>query len=182
MLLQLFLFVSFSLASSDDNYKPEDFVITTYTACKDQNVQFFAIKKFSAYHPFNTRGISIQITLVAELSQKVQEPYLEIQLANERIPLIRKKDLLCRPGILICPASFSQLVYGANIPIPTVIPLGNYKLRLIFKEGAKRLSCYETPITIKKVNLIEEINKDTSGEGEDDGIYYEDNAYDGEED
>jgi hypothetical protein len=138
------------------SYNPDDFNIKTYTACPDQNVQFFAIKKFNVYHPLNSRGLALQITLVAELSQKVQEPYLEIQILNQRIPLIRKKDILCRPGILICPASFSQLVYGVSVPIPNTIPLGEYKLRLIFKEGTKRLSCYETPISIKKLNLPEE--------------------------
>ena len=153
----------FSLSMS---VSPEDFYINAFIPCPEQEVQYFSIKKFQVYHPFFSHGLPMTITLVAELSQKVQEPYLEIQLLNHRIPLIRKKDLLCRPGILICPASFSQLVYGATVPIPTTIPYGDYQLRLVFKEGIEHISCYETKIHIKKLEIPEEPVEEVSYEGE----------------
>ena len=137
----------------------EDFVIKTYNSCPGQQQQYFSIKKIQLFHPFHSRGIAAQLTLVAELNQKVQEPYLEIQLTNQRIPLIRKRDNLCRPGILICPASFSQLIYGCSIPIPSTIPFGEYKLKLLFKEGQQSLSCYEIPISLKKMQIPDELDE-----------------------
>ena len=144
------LFFSFLLTFvQSKKYSANDYVFTNYAACPGQKHQYFAIKKFQVFHPLSMRGTALQVTLIAELSQKVQEPYIEIQFLNQRIPLLRKKDRLCRPGILICPASFSQLVYGVVLPVPSDIPFGEYKLRIIFREGIQKLSCYEMPLSIK---------------------------------
>jgi len=120
-----------------------------YEKCPDQKNQHFIIKKFDVNHPGGSRGVTLSISIVAELNHKVQAPYIEGQIISDRIPVLRFHDTLCKPGVLICPASFSQLVYGNQIPIPSTIEPGEYKLRLIFREGKEKLSCYETPITIR---------------------------------
>lgn len=126
---------------------------TKYSTCPQQMKQYFSIKKFEVFHPADTRGVNIQLQIVAELNHKVEEPYVEIQVTSGRIPFLRLLDPLCRPGILICPASFSQLVYGAQIPIPSTMPHGDYTLRIIFREGNERLSCYEAPLVVKNVDI-----------------------------
>ena len=163
------IFVSFLFALIESKkYSANDYVFSNYVACPGQRHQYFAIKKFQVYHPLSMRGTALQVTLIAELSQKVQEPFIEIQFANQRIPLLRKKDTLCRPGILICPASFSQLVYGAVLPIPSVVPYGEYKIRIIFREGLQKLSCYEMPITVKPFVAPDDENEE---QGEEYGYY-----------
>ncbi|EAY07120.1 hypothetical protein TVAG_342840 [Trichomonas vaginalis G3] len=131
----------------------EQFVKTQYKQCPGQTKQYFQIKKFEIYHPLDTRGMNLVIQLIAELNHKVQEPYLEVQLINSRIPFQRLLDPLCRPGILICPASFSQVVYGVQIPVPPTLPVGNYNIRLIFRERNDRLACYEAPINVKDLDI-----------------------------
>ena len=121
-----------------------------YEKCPNQKSQHFIIKKFDLTHPGNARGVMLSISIIAELNHKVQAPYIEGQIINDRIPVLRFHDPLCRPGVLVCPASFSQLVYGNQIAIPSTLEPGDYKLRLLFREGKDILSCYETPITIKE--------------------------------
>lgn len=140
---------------------------TKYKQCPKQNKQYFTMKKFEVQHPGDARGISIIIRIVAELNHKVEEPYLEVQIANGRIPFVRILDPLCRPGVLICPASFSQVVYGVQIPLSQTIPLGEYTLRVIFREGSERLACYESDLNVRDVDFEKMHLEDQERHGDD---------------
>lgn len=145
----MFLFLLNLFDGADPNRtKPVNFC-----QCPGQEHQYFSLKKFEIFHPKDTRGIPLVIRAIAELNHKVEDPKLEIQLVKGRIPYFRKIDDLCQPGILICPASFSQLVYGIQITISPIIPVGDYTLRLIFREKDKKLSCYESQMPIVDLDL-----------------------------
>lgn len=121
--------------------------------CAKQHEQYFKIKKLEVAQPMDTKGVLIQIHLIAELNHKVQDPHLEIQLVKDRIPYLRYLDSLCKPGVLICPASFSQMVFGKQFPIPSTTPTGDYNMRFIFREKDQRISCYEIPYEVKYIDI-----------------------------
>ncbi|EAY05636.1 hypothetical protein TVAG_216120 [Trichomonas vaginalis G3] len=135
------------------------FGTSEFRQCPGQAKQYFQIKKFDVSTAIETRGMTFVLHLIAELNHKVQEPYLEIQLANGRIPYTRKIDQLCRPGILICPASFSQVVYAVLLPVPATIPIGDYTIRMIFREGSEKLGCYESTLKVNDID-IEQLHRE----------------------
>ena len=133
-----------------------------FTACKGQKTKnVFKIHLpdgISYYVTSSSPGQMGTLTLQSELEGKVEAPYLEIQWLDpkdDRIPLYRTRDELCRPDILTCPASFSTIEYTDQVCIPSGSNnMDSYKLRLVFREFVRNeltdLGCFETIVPLNK--------------------------------
>ena len=99
-------------------------------------------------------GSLISLKFKASLEGKIENPFLDIQLYKKgyHIPIIRFHDDLCRPTILQCPATFSNINYINQITLPSHAEPGAYQLLLIFREGTKILACFETLFRINERN------------------------------
>ena len=86
-----------------------------FNKCQENGI--FIIKNIDLLNETIQKGYFNQISFYGEINDKVENPILEIQIINDRLPEIRFRDKLCRKGVLICPASFSQIVYGTQFAI-----------------------------------------------------------------
>lgn len=119
--------------------------------CQANNI--FTIKNFVMNYVENSRFSGVSVSFTAELTSAVEKPYLEIRIVpvDERIPVIRYKDQLCRPNLLVCPARFATMTYTTQFSMPSRASGGDYVVKLIFKEGKNTLACYESPFHLDKV-------------------------------
>ena len=117
--------------------------------CSDK--QLFSLKSLHIDRLGNLRGQIMRVRIFAESQgQTIEHPYLEGRLRSDRIPEVRFRDELCRPGVLDCPVTFGKLIYGKQISVPPTIPPGMYTLELIFREKNKEIiGCYSTEIDVK---------------------------------
>lgn len=127
--------------------------VIEHTQCSPTTV--FTVTDLGIVHVNNSRGVSIYLDMSARLTQMVNKPYVEGRFGNDRIPVTRFTDTLCRPGVLTCPATFSTMNFGQQIAIPSTIEVGEYHLKLVFREDRGEdyhdiIACYDIPIQIKK--------------------------------
>lgn len=124
---------------------------TNINSCQDKNV--FKIKKFEMTSPNIPRAGTLSFSFYAELTYQIENPFLEIQVLSEdnRIPVFRIRDTLCRDNVLRCPASFSPVLYKNQIHLPATLNPGSYILRFTFREGKQTISCYEKSFQIADI-------------------------------
>lgn len=122
--------------------------------CQANNV--FNVKNFLMNYVENSRFSGISVSFSAELTSSVEKPYLEIQIVpeGERVPIIRYKDELCRPGLLVCPARFATMTYTTQFSMPSRAAAGEYLIKLIFREGNTKLACYTSPFHLADVQSV----------------------------
>lgn len=121
---------------------------TDIGSCQVKNI--FVINKFKISNSVFPRAGIISYVFNAQLTSQVENPFLETQVLSEenRIPVFRNRDALCRENVLRCPASHSDILYKNQIYLPATLNPGNYILRFIFREGKQSISCYEKTFQI----------------------------------
>lgn len=127
---------------------------TEIQSCQIKNI--FAIQKFAMTSSNVFQAGIISYVINAQLTSQVENPFLETQILSDenRIPVFRYRDTLCRENVLKCPASQSDIIYKNQIHLPPTLTPGNYKLRFIFREGKQSISCYEKSFQIIGKNSI----------------------------
>ena len=132
---------------------------TDIDSCQVKNV--FDIKKFEMTSQNVPRSGIISYIFYAQLTSQVENPYLETQILSDenRLPVFRNRDALCRDDVLNCPASHSNIIYKNQIHLPATLITGNYMLRFIFREGKQSISCYEKSFQITEKNTLSSTEK-----------------------